>query len=287
MKNIFISTDNTCDLTQDILQARGIPTAKLHFYLDDVEQDNTKPFDSETYYKAMDDGVMTATSLCNQEDILEMFTAMLAQGKDIVHIAFSSALSGTYHSATMAAEIANANSENKVYVIDSLAGSAGLGLLVTLVDDYANEGHSAKEVAEYANSIRQNICHSFCLDTVKYAFRGGRVAKIASWIGSALKIRLYMHCDDKGRLIVIRKVFSRQKLLDAIVNATVAKYNGMSDRAYICHAVCQDDAQYIADQVSDKVGITPIIMPLGPIIGSHGGAGALAIFYTGTDRDKV
>lgn len=287
MKNFFISTDNTCDLSHEILEERGIPTAKLHFYLDDVEQDNTKPFDSQTYYDAMDNGAVTATSLCNQEDTLEMFSSLLSQGKDVVHIAFSSALSGTYHSATMAAEIANANSENKVYVIDSLAGSAGLGLLVTLVDDYANEGHTAKEVAEYAESIKQNMCHSFCLDTVKYAFRGGRVAKIAGWLGSKLRIRLYMHCDDKGRLIVIRKVFSRQKLLDAIVNAVAIKYNGMSDRAYICHAVCQDDAQYIADQVSEKVGITPIIMPLGPIIGSHGGAGALAIFYTGTDKDRV
>ncbi len=287
MKNIFISTDNTCDLSQEILQSRNIPTVNLHFYLDDVEQDNTRPFDAQTYYDAMDNGARASTSLCNQEDVLAMFNKMLAQGKDVVHIAFSSALSGTYHSAVMAAEQANAGSANKVYVVDSLAGSAGLGLLVTLADNYANEGHSAIEVCQYAESITQNICHSFCLDNVKYAFRGGRVAKFAGWIGSALKIRLYMHCDEKGRLIVIRKMFSRQKLLDAIVDATVAKYNGMSDIAYICHAVCPDDAQYIADCVKDKLGITPIILPLGPIIGSHGGAGALAIFYTGTDKSKA
>ncbi len=236
---------------------------------------------------AMDRGVVATTSLSNQEDAEEVFSKLVAQGKDVVHITISSGLSGSYNTAMMAAKAVNATSKNKVYVVDSLTASGGLGILVLMANEYAQSGKSAKEVYDYAESIKMNICAFFCLSTVRHVIRGGRVARVAALLASAINIKLFLHCDNNGKLIVIHKTFSRKKTLQYIIDSTIAKYNGMSDMMHICHAISPEDAQFVADGVFEGTGVMPKIMPLGPVIGSHGGKGALSIFFTGVDRLKV
>ena len=124
MKQIIISTENTCDLTPEMLAERGIPTIELTYYVDDVEYGRGNDAMSfGDFYNAMRKGAMTRTSQVNVDEFEEYFSGLLKEGKDILHIAFASVLSGTCENAMKAAENLNKTSKNKIYVVESISES--------------------------------------------------------------------------------------------------------------------------------------------------------------------
>ena len=287
MKKIIISTENTCDLTKEILFQRGIPTVDLTFYVDGKENGDSgdgKKMEFSEFYEAMRKGAMTKTSQVNTEEFESFFNELLKEGKDIVHISFASALSGTYEGAKKAAEKLNAENKNKIYVVDSLSQSGGQGLLVTLADIKAEEGATAEEVFDYAESLKNRICHYFVVDDLKYLARGGRVSKSTAFIGNILKIKPVLHTDEYGKLIPIQKVLSRKKSLKRLVEKMVERYNKESDLVYITHGDCIEDANYVADMIKDIFGIDALVLPLDFVIGSHSGPGTVALFFTADTR---
>lgn len=286
MKNIIISTENTTDLTNLQMAERGLSVANIHYFLNDVEYDGTEEFDSKAFYDAMRSGASTKTSLINEYDVEQYLTQLLKQGKDIVHIGFASALSGTCSNFIKVAEKLNKDSKNKIYVVDSLSQSGGHGLLVTLVDDYANLGKSAEEVYKYAEELKHRICHYFCVDSIKYLARGGRVSKVAAFIGGIAGIKPVLHTDEAGRLVAIGKELSRKKSLNKLVEHMKVKYNHISDRVYISGADCDADVKYVADKITEFFGIVPEVFQLSPVIGSHSGPGTVALFFTADNRAK-
>lgn len=286
MKQIIISTENTSDLTQDILQQRNISCVNMHYFLDGKEFDGKEAFDSKAFYDAMRNGAMTKTSLVNEYDAEQYLTELLKQGKDIVHISFASACSGTVANFVRVAEKLNKQSSNKIYVVDSLCESGGQGLLVTLVDDFAEQGKSAKEVYEYAEALKHRICHYFCVEDIAYLARGGRISKFKAFVAGIMKIKPVLYSDTEGRLVAISKEMSRKKSLLKLVEFMQDKYNGESDRVYICCADCDEDGQFVADKVKETFGMQPVLMPLGPVIGSHSGPGTVALFFTANNRNK-
>ncbi len=286
MKKIIVSTETTSDLPLSILSERNIPFINMHYFLDGVEYDGTEDFDAHAFYEAMRNGADTKTTMANEFTATEYFTELLKEGKDIVHVSFASACSGTVGAVTRAAEELNKTNKNKIYVIDSLGESGGMGLIVTLVDDYANEGNNAEAVRDYCEEIKHRVCHYFCVDSLKYLARGGRVSKVTGFIGTAIGIKPFMHSDQEGRLVALEKSVSRKKTLTWLVDAMERKYNGISKRVYICSADCDKDAQFVADLIKERLDIDAILLPLGPVIGSHSGPGTVALFFTGQDRYK-
>lgn len=286
MKKVIVSTETTSDLPHSLAAERGIPCLNLHYFLDGKEFDGTEIFDSKSFYDAMRNGADTKTAMANEFDATEFFTKLLEQGKDIVHISFASACSGTVFAVTKAAEELNKTHTNKIYVVDSLSESGGQGLLTTLVDDYASQGKSAEAVRDYAEELKHRVCHYFCVESLKYLARGGRVSKVAGFIGGAIGIKPFMHSDEGGKLVALEKSVSRKKTLTWLVDAMSEKYNGISRRVYICSADCDKDAQYVADLVKERFDIEPELFPLGPVIGSHSGPGTVALFFTGQSRAK-
>lgn len=286
MRQIIISTENTSDLTDEILQQRDISCIKMHYFLDGKEFDGSEAFDSKAFYDAMRNGSNTKTSMVNEFDAEQYLTELLKTGKDVVHISFASACSGTAANFIRVAEKLNKENENKVYVVDSLSESGGQGLLVTLVDDYAQQGKSAKEVFEYAEALKHRICHYFCVEDIAYLARGGRISKFKAFIAGIMKIKPVLYSDPEGRLVAISKEMSRKKSLLKLVEFMQNKYNGESNRIYICCADCNEDGRFVADKIKEQFNLDAEIMPLGPVIGSHSGPGTVALFFTANDRIK-
>ncbi len=286
MKNIIISTENTCDLTKEFLSERHIPIANMHYFLDGKEFNGDEPFNSAEFYSAMRSGAETKTSMVNEFDAEQYFTQLLKEGKDIVHLSFASACSGTVNSFKAAAEKLNASAANKIFVVDSLCESGGQGLFVTLTDDYAGEGKTAAEVYAYADLLRHRICHYFCVDNIKFLARGGRISKVAAFIGGIMNIKPVLYSDPDGKLTALSKEITRKRSLAKLVENMKKKFNRESQTVYITQADCLDDARYVASLVEENFGIKPLIMDLGPVIGSHSGPGTVALFFTADDRSK-
>ena len=284
----IIATDGTCDLTKDMLRGMDVYSRDMMYFVNDVpygkSDENTLGF--HEFYEEMRNGARTSTSMINEEDAREFLTSLLAQGKNVLYLAFSSALSGTYENFRRVAEELNETNENKVYVVDSKAASGGEGLFVTLVAEKRASGASFEETCKYAEDIQPHVLHYFVVDDLKYLARGGRLSKGSAFFGNMLNIKPVLHVDELGRLVPIKKVIGRKKSLKALVDKMEERYNKNSNIVYITHGDCYVDAKFVADEVKARLGLTAKIIPLSFVIGSHSGPGTVALFFTGDTRTE-
>lgn len=286
--SFIIATDSACDLTDDMLKAFDIQSCDLTYFVDDTEysEHSAERLGFHEFYDKMRGGARTNTSMINEQSAREFLSDLLSRGEDILYLAFDSALSGTYENFKRVADELNAESDNKIRVVDSLAAAGGEGLFVTLVDKKRKSGASFEETCEYAENIKQHILHYFTVDDLKYLARGGRLSKGTAIVGNLINIKPILHVDPLGRLVPFKKVFGRKKSIKALLDKIVERYNGESDVCYISHGDCYDEAKLLADGIKEKLGLDAVLLPLDYVIGSHSGPGTLALFFTGDDRTE-
>ena len=157
MRDYVIVTDSASDLPKEILKEYDIPCLPLYYSIDGVIYGDEKNIEPHEFFELMRKGAMPTTMGCNPEYATEMFRSILNQGKDILHIAFSSALSVSYNSARIAAEdLKEEFPDSNIVVIDSKAASLGQGLLVYKAATLKKEGKSLEEVKTW---IEENLNH--------------------------------------------------------------------------------------------------------------------------------
>ena len=277
---ILISMEATCDLSSDIIRENDFRIIDMNFLIDGKEfcTDNDDVVSSELYGK-MKQGAKTSTSQVNQMAYEEFFNELLKEGKDVLHLAFSSGLSETYQSAIKASATVNKGSKNKVYVVDTLCACAGQGLLALVAKELVDAGLDIISLGAQIEQMKMKVSHIFSVDNLKYLANGGRIKKSSALVGNVLHIKPVMHANGEGKLVVLQKVMSRKKALKELINI----YNDTSDDSYkyciISHADCLQDALYIKQQIKTLKGIDSLITNLGPIIGSHSGPGTIAFFF--------
>jgi len=227
----------------------------------------------------------------NPEQAREALEPYLKEGKDILYIAFSSGLSGTYNSIRMAAEeLQEEYPERKLIVIDSLCSSSGYGLLVDGAADLRDEGKSMDEITDWVLEKRKKVHHQFYSTELKFYRRSGRMSDAAAAIGTVLGICPIMRLDDKGRIIAYDKVRGKKNAVARTVE-TMKRHaeNGenYSGKAFICHSNCLADAK--ATKAAVEAAFPHLngevrICDIGTIVASHSGPGTVAVFFFGDDR---
>ena len=280
---MILSTDSTANLPKKLYKDLDISMIPLQIYLDgEIYDDLSEKLPVQEFYNKMKAGANPKTAQINEQTAREYFENLLATGDDVLHISFSSALSGNTSTIIRVAEELNKIHPNKIIVIDSLNASVGEGLLVLHARDLINEGKSIDEVAQTLNELKNRTCSYFTVDQLKYLVRGGRVSKLAGTIGSILNIKPILKVDPEGKLVSFKKIISRKKALNELANICV---NNIDDKkyVYIAHAVCEDEAKIVANLVKEQVGVLPEIVDLTQVIGSHTGPGLIAIFFIGKD----
>ncbi len=287
MSQFVITTDTNSDLPEEYLKEHDLEVMSLKYILDGVTYDREHPLPVEEFYAKMRGGSMPTTSQVNPEDAKKVFSDLLDKGVDILHIAFSSGLSGSYNSARMAAEeLAEERPEHKIIVVDSLCASLGEGLLVHKAVKMRDAGKSFEETAKWVEAHKLEIVHNFTVDDLFHLHRGGRVSKATAVLGTMINIKPVLHVDDEGHLIAIDKVRGRKKSLNALVDRMETQIKGFeNDTVFISHGDCEEEALYVADQVKKRFGISDILINhVGPSIGAHSGPGTMALFFMGQPR---
>ena len=283
-----ILTDSSCDLSQKVLDSYGVKCASLTFVQDGEERRYTdREMPIEAFYAKMRGGAVFRTSGLNPDTLEELFRPELEQGRDIVYIAFSSALSCTYESGVAAAgELSPLYPDRKIHVIDTRGASAGQGLLVSLAVKKKGEGLSADELASWLREQVPHLCHWFTVDDLVYLRRGGRVSATAAFAATLLNIKPVMHMDDEGRLIGISKVRGRRQSIRALADHYTSLAIDPDDAVYfISHGDCLDDARLLERMIEERHGRkASLITSVGPVIGAHSGPGTLALFFLGRAR---
>lgn len=291
MAEYIISTDTSCDFPLEYVKQHQLPLVTLFYSIDGVTGENGCPSSDvlKNFYDKMRAGSMTKTQQASIEDTEKVFREILQEGKDILHIAFSSGLSGTANAARLAAE--NMMEEfpgRKIIVIDSLCASLGQGLLVDYALKLQQQGKTMEETAKWLEDHIQNICHLFTVEDLKYLQRGGRISKTTALVGTMIGIKPVLHVDPEGKLVSISKVRGRKQSIQALVNKmeeNIGKYRGEKQPIFISHGDCIEDANYLAELVKERFGYDEfLINDVGPTIGAHSGPGTLALFFMSETR---
>lgn len=287
MNDYVITVNSTVDLPKEWLEERHIPVIPLKYTIDGETYKGMEGLSSKEFFQKLREGKMAVTSQVNPEEAKEALEAFLKEGKDILHLAFSSGLSGTYNSMRIAAEeLEEEYPERKVIVIDTLCACLGEGLLLYYALKRKGEGKTIEEVAQWAEENKLHVCHNVAIDDLNHLQRGGRVSKTTAILGTMVQVKPMIHMDDKGLLQVIGKERGRKKALNKIVDMAVEQAKGWeNDIIMITHGDCAEDAEYVAGLVRKKMGIENILVNnIGEVIGSHTGPGVVAVFCMGSKR---
>lgn len=287
--SFMITTDTCCDLPKSYIQEHGLDVVTLYYNMKGVAYGKEIELEVKEFYDMMRGGEMPTTMAANPEELHEMFEKYLKEGKDILHLAFSSELSSSYNNAAVVAgELNEQYTENKVIVIDTLSASLGQGLVVHKAVQLRKEGKTIEETAAWVEENKLHFCHQFTVDDLNHLYRGGRVSKLTAVAGTLIHVKPILHVSDEGRLIPIGKVRGRKKSLNALVDnmeRTIGSYRDKNDIVFISHGDAPEEAEYVAGLVKERFGIENfLISPVSPTIGAHSGPGTIALFYMGDRR---
>ncbi len=277
----------TFDLPQSVIEEYGLEVIPMNVRVgeqDFLYHPDEKELSCKEFYERLRAGEDSVTSQITPVVYKEMFERFLAAGKDVLYIAFSSGLSGTYNSARIASmELAEEYPERKLVCIDSLCASIGEGLLVYLAGKLRKEGKSFEETVAWVTENRTNICHWFAVDDLIHLKRGGRLNSLEAVVGTALKIKPVLSVDPEGKLTVVAKVRGAKKAMDYIKERLMSDgTNGTEQTVIVGHADAPDIAEQLKEQLLSEGLVKDVIVTnIGPIIGTHVGSGMFALTFLG------
>ncbi len=291
MRDYVIMTDSCCDLNAQEIAESGLCVIPLTFTIGGKNYRDT-PDHAEMslaeFYSRLRSGETSVTAAANVGDFTDSMRLILEAGKDVLCVAFSSALSTTYQSGCIAAdELRSEFPDAKIIVIDSLAASRGQGMLMWYAAKEKAKGKTIDEVADWLRANIQHQDHWFTVDDLNHLRRGGRLNATSAIVGTVLSIKPVMHCDAEGKLTAVSKARGMKQALRELIN----KMDELGARplkdqtVFICHADAPDSVALVKDMLRERFGVTDVRADyIGPVIGSHTGAGTLGLFFFGKER---
>ena len=292
MRDYIIMTDSCCDLSQQEVEELDLTVLPLSFTIEGKTLLNTPDhadLSPEEFFKKIAEGADCTTAAVNVGQFTDAMEKVLDEGKDILCICFSSALSTTYQSACIAAsDLREKHPGAKIIVIDSLSASRGQGMLLyRAVRERREKGLDIDALASYVDSIIQSQDHWFFVDDLNHLKRGGRVSATAALVGTMLGIKPVMHTDSEGRLTPVSKARGSKAALRALVDKMeeLGIEPEKNQPVFICHANVPDYVEYVKGLLKERFNVTDVRADLiGPVIGAHTGCGTLGLFFVGTER---
>lgn len=289
MHKYVITTDITCDLPEDYLRQHNIGLIPIYYSLNGTIYAEENILEPKEFYKIMRSGAMPSTMAASPDIARKLFSGLLDNGYDILHIGFSSALSGSCSIAEAAArELCGERPGSKITVVDSLCASLGEGLLIHKAVQLMESGKSMEEVVDWLEKNKLELCHLFTVDDLHHLHRGGRVSKATAIIGTLINVKPILHVNNEGRLIPLINVRGRKKALTSLVDQMETRlkdYQKNNDIIFISHGDCEDDARFVADLIKERFGIQNYLINfVCPTIGAHSGPGTVALFFMGKER---
>ena len=293
MSDFILSCCSTADMPKSFFEERNVAYVCFHFNMDGIDYPDdlgeSMPFPE--FYKRIEEGAQPTTSQVNVDEFTNFFEPFLKEGKDILHVSLSSGLSGSFNSASIAArDLMEKYPERTIKVVDSLGASSGFGVLMTYLADLRDEGKSLTEVYDWAEKNKLRVHHWFFSTDLTSYKRGGRISATSAMVGTLLGICPLLNMDNEGHLIPRKKIRTKKKVIEELVNMMKEHVEDGPDYkgyCYISNSACEEDAEAVRDLVEaycPNLKGKVLINSIGTVIGSHTGPGTVALFYLGDER---
>lgn len=286
MRTYCITTDSNSDLPKEFIEKFGTVIIPQYYSFDDVVYGDELHMPAKDFYEKMKYGALPQSQANNPAVIEEKFRDILDEGMDIIHIAFSSALSGSYNNVCMvASELLEEYTDARITVIDSLNVSLGEAIMVIHAENMKAKDVAYEDVVAELETFKHHINVQFTVDDLFHLHRGGRVSKATAVLGSTLNLKPFLYVNKDGGLTSDGTARGRKKSISKLVERMLETADENTDYSLpvgVVHGNCLEDAEGLANLVKEKTPFTNIIInDISPSIGAHAGPGTLGVLYYG------
>ncbi|MDK3011142.1 DegV family protein [Bacillus sp. RB3] len=280
--SVKIITDSAADLPVELLQAYDIDLIPLRVY-DEAETEylDGVTLESVTLLQKMREGAVYRTSLPSLETFQEKFVSYAKEGNPCIYLAFSSELSGTYQSSVVIKEeVKETYADLDLEIIDTKCASLGQGLVVLEAAKMAKDGASKEDILNRVAFLMNHMEHIFTVADLQYLVRGGRLSKVAGFIGGLLNIKPILNVEE-GKLVPLEKVRGKKKVLSRIVDIMEERGKDIKDQTIgITHGDDLETAEALKLLITERFGCEVFIVnTIGAAIGAHTGPGVITLFF--------
>ncbi|MEK4707574.1 DegV family protein [Bacillus sp. FSL R10-2780] len=280
--SVKIITDSAADLPVELLQAYDIDLIPLRVY-DEAETEylDGVTLKSVTLLQKMREGAVYKTSLPSLETFQEKFVSYAKEGNPCIYLAFSSELSGTYQSSVLIKkEVKETYTDLDLEIIDTKCASLGQGIVVLEAAKMAKDGASKEDILNRVAFLMNHMEHIFTVADLQYLVRGGRLSKVAGFIGGLLNIKPILNVEE-GKLVPLEKVRGKKKVLSRIVDIMEERGKDLKGQTIgMTHGDDLETAEALKALITEKFGCEVFIVnTIGAAIGAHTGPGVITLFF--------
>lgn len=291
MRDYVILSDSCCDLDAALRKKYGIEYIPMRIIFGDTDIPASLDWEKispKEFYDMMRGGVRVRTAQINADEFKEAFSKYLDEGKDVMYIACSSALSNSYKSSLMAHDmLAQERPDGKIVCIDSRNACLGLGMICMTASELRAEGKSIDETAQYIEAHKQEVNQFATVESLNYLKRAGRVSTTSAVFGGLLQVKPIIISDADGQNVAVEKVKGRKNSLVRLADLFKETYrSNPHQRICIGHADAPEAAEELKTLVKERMpeeGVEVITAGIGPIIGATTGPGTLAVYCYGKE----
>ncbi len=273
---IDLTTDSCSDLSPEIIQNRNIRVLPLQVFINDQNFKDGEVTPQQLFKMVEEGGNLPKTAAPSIAEFADFFKT----SGETIYIGISSKLSATLPNSVLALELLNG--EKRVYIIDSLNLSTGIGLLVLKAADLRDAGWSAQEITNEIQRWVPKVRTSFIIVTMDYLYKGGRCTALQAIVGSVLKIRPIIEVRKDGTLGVKEKIRGgRMKGLNSMLEDFKSHLPNIdSKRAFVTHTGCDEDAAYLVEEIRKTGAVEEVLVTTaGATISSHCGPNTIGILF--------
>ncbi len=278
MAPVAIVTDSTNYLPRALAEREGISQVSLYVgWAGEHERELDMPDFDAFYERLRSDPELPSTSQPSIGDFLAVWEPLLEQGRDVVSVHLAGGISGTTEAARQAhALLAERGLGERVQVIDGETGCGGLGLLLLAAAAAAREGASREQVAERVREARAALRIWFCVDTLEYLRRGGRVGKAQAWLGGTLKIKPILSLEYE--IVPVERVRTAGRAFERMVRYAQELHDSGSDGWVVQHIQAPEQAERLIERCREIFDSEPVFTSeVGPVIGTYTGPGLIGV----------
>lgn len=281
-----IVTDSTSDLPISWIQENDVTVLGLTINLDGVTYETVgeNRLTSADLLEKMASGSQPTTSQVNVGQFEEVFEVAAKEGQEVLYLAFSAALSGTYQSAVIARDmVLDQYPEAVISIIDTKAATIGEGYLVMKAVEARAAGKTLAETKAIVEDLVPRLRTYLLVDDLNHLVRGGRLSKAAALIGGLVNIKPLLALNAEGKLEAIAKIRGRKKGIKEMLNLTSDNLNHST--VMVAYTGDIEAAEGIKSSLLEDDRIADVLLTeLGPVIATHTGTGVLAILSIGTEK---
>lgn len=283
MNKIIITSDSTCDLSEELIKKYDIKLVPLYVNFGSKSyKDRVEINVDQMYEKVKAEGIYPKTSAATPDDFYEFFRDLLTKDAEIIYTGIGSTLSSTLQSAHIARSEFTEEEQARIHLIDSKNLSTGIGLLLLKAASFREDGYSALEIKEKLEEIVPKVRSQFVVETLEYLHKGGRCSGMARFLGTAIRMKLLIKVTD-GKLDVHKKaVGPTKKALNLMLDDFYALLPDLDKEfLFITHSNAEKNAEYIKSKIDtikdsfDNINETKA----GCVISGHCGEGCIGILY--------